>query len=304
MRRHALIGGAGIALALAAGPARAQSIEPRAFSPGPVRVNFAVVGMTKSKGGLSLDGDLPITDPKLTLSGPFFAYARTLDLWGMSGKVDVILPTGRLEGSALFNGAPVSREVSGLGDPLVRLSVLFHGAPAMSAADFRSYRQDLVLGASVQVSAPLGQYDDARLLNLGAHRWFVKPQVGIAKVWGPWTVEAAASATVFSANDDFFGGNHREQAPIWSAGAHAIYSFNSGIWASLDTTYYTGGRTRLNGVAGDDLQRNWRVGTTLAFPVTRRVSVKLNASRGVSARTKNNYDLIGVAAQYRWGAGL
>jgi hypothetical protein len=300
---HAFAASAGVAVVLGGPAAWAQSIEPRAFSPGPIGVNFVIAGLTKSTGGLSTD-DLPVTDPKLTVAGPFLAYARTVELWGESGKVDIVLPMGRLQGSAIYQGAPVSREVSGLGDPLVRVSVLFRGAPAMTASEFRSYRPDLILGASVQVSLPLGQYEGSRLLNLGANRWFVRSQVGGSRAWGPWTVEGALSATAFSENDDFFGGNHRRQEPIWSAGAHAIYSFPNGVWASLDTTYYTGGRTHLNGVAGDDLQRNWRLGATLALPVSRRVSLKFNASRGVSARTGNNYDLLGVAAQYRWGAGL
>jgi hypothetical protein len=46
------------------------------------------------------------------------------------------------------------------------------------------------------------------------------------------------------------------------------------------------------------------VGGTLAFPVDVHNSIKLYASSGVSARTDNNYDLIGIAWQYRWGAGL
>jgi len=55
---------------------------------------------------------------------------------------------------------------------------------------------------------------------------------------------------------------------------------------------------------GDDQQQNWRLGGTLALPVDVRNSVKLYASSGVSARTGNNYDLIGIAWQYRWGGGL
>ncbi len=76
------------------------------------------------------------------------------------------------------------------------------------------------------------------------------------------------------------------------------------MWASLDGTYLRGGRSTLNGVEGDDLQKNWRVGATLALPVDVRNSIKFHASSGVSARTGNNYDLVGVAWQYRWGGGL
>ena len=85
---------------------------------------------------------------------------------------------------------------------------------------------------------------------------------------------------------------------------HAIRSFRSGIWASIDATYFTGGQSTVNGTRNNDLQQNWRAGGTLAFPVNARNSMKLSASRGVSARTGNNYDLIGIAWQYRWGGGL
>ena len=91
---------------------------------------------------------------------------------------------------------------------------------------------------------------------------------------------------------------------MYSLQGHVIHSFSSGIWASLDVTYLTGGRTTVNGMRNDDLQENWRVGGTLAFPVDARNSVKLYASSGVSARTGNSYDLIGIAWQYRWGGGL
>ena len=51
----------------------------------------------------------------------------------------------------------------------------------------------------------------------------------------------------------------------------------------------------------NDLQRNWRAGATLALPVARANSIKFYASSGVSARTGNNFDLLGLAWQYRWG---
>jgi hypothetical protein len=72
----------------------------------------------------------------------------------------------------------------------------------------------------------------------------------------------------------------------------------------VDATYFAGGRSTLNGALQNDLQQNWRAGGTLSFPVDARNSVKLYGSSGVSARTGNSYDLIGVVWQYRWGGGL
>ena len=72
--------------------ASAQDIEPRAFSNAPTGVNFLIAGYGFTRGGLSLDPAVPVTDPQLHTSTALLAYARELDLWGMSGDFDVIAP--------------------------------------------------------------------------------------------------------------------------------------------------------------------------------------------------------------------
>jgi hypothetical protein len=284
--------------------ARAQSIEPRSYSNAPVGVNFLIEGYAYTRGGLAFDSSLPITDPNLNTSNAVLGYARAIDLWGMSGKFDAVAPYTWLSGSAIYLGNPVERTVNGFGDPTLRLSVNFYGAPALSLPEFTTYKQDLIVGASLQVSVPAGQYDDTKLVNIGTHRWYVKPEIGVSKALGDWTLEGKAGVTLFTTNNDFFNGNQRSQDPLYSLSGHAIYSFSSGIWGSIDVTYFAGGRTTLNGQVNMDLQQNWRVGTTLALPVDVRNSIKLYASKGVSARTGNSYDLVGAAWQYRWGGGL
>ena len=150
--------------------------------------------------------------------------------------------------------------MSGLGDPRFRVSVNLFGAPALSVKDFASYKQDLIVGVSLQVSAPLGQYDDSKLLNLGNNRWSFRPELGISKAWGPWTFEVAPSMTFFTDNNDFFGGNNFAQAPIYAVQGHILYNFPSGIWMALDGVYFAGGRTALNGVKSDNEQENTRAG--------------------------------------------
>jgi hypothetical protein len=284
--------------------ARAQDIEPRAYSNAPVGVNFLIAGYAYTRGGLAFDSALPVTDPKLTTSSLVVGYARVLDLWGKSAKFDVVVPLTDLSGTAEYAGQPVRRDITGFGDPAFRLSVNLFGAPALTLEEFAGYRQDLIVGASLRVTAPMGQYDEARLVNLSTNRWSFKPELGISKTLGRWTLEAAAAATLYTDNEEFFQGNTRSQDPLYSLQAHAIHSFRSGIWGSLDATYFAGGRTTLNGILRNDLQQNWRIGGTLSFPLDARNSIKVYASSGVSARTGNEFDLVGIAWQYRWGAGL
>ena len=282
----------------------AQDIEPRAYSNAPVGVNFLISGYAYTQGGLSFDPSLPVKNPHLETSSSVLAYARVLDLWGKSAKFQVILPYAWLSGSADYNGQTVRRVVDGLSDARFRLSVNLYGAPALTLKEFAGYEQDLILGAGLSASVPSGQYDATRLVNIGTNRWSFTPEVGASKALGPWTLEVAAAATFYTDNNDFFGGSTRSQDPIYLMQGHVIYSFPWGIWASIDPTYFMGGRSTIDGIQGNDLQENWRVGGTLALPVNACNSIKLFASSGVSARTGNNYDQIGIAWQYRWGGGL
>ena len=294
----------GLLAAAAACAAQAQEIEPRAYSNAPVGVNFVILGATYSTGALIFDPSVPITDAHLKTPAALFAYARVFGLGGKSAKVDVVVPYSWLSGNALYQGQPVERDVDGFADPKVRLSVNFVGAPALGLKEFAAYRQKLIVGASLQVSIPVGQYDSTKLVNLGTNRWAYKLEGAVSKARGPWTLECSAAVSLFGDNDDFFGGLTREQDPLYSFQAHGVYNFRSGVWLALDATYYTGGRTTVDGELNDDLQQNWRGGATLAIPVDRRNSVKLYASSGVSARTGSDYDLYGVGWQHRWGGGL
>lgn len=295
---------AAASLLLAAPDASAQDLEPRAYANTPVGLNFLLMGYAYSQGGVSVDPSIPLKDAKLEMHSALFAYARSLDVWGHSGKFDVVLPASWLSGSASVNGQPQERNISGFADPRFKFSVNLYGAPALTLKEFQDYRQDVIIGASVQVSAPGGQYDPYKLVNLGSNRWSVKTEVGISKRLGPVTLELMGEGTFYTDNDAFFRGHTRSQDPIYAVQGHVIYSFGPGIWGSLDGTYYAGGRTTIDGVRNQDLQQNMRVGATLTLPVSLNHSVKLFGSTGVMARTGNSFDNIGIAWQYRFGGGL
>jgi len=156
----------------------------------------------------------------------------------------------------------------------------------------------------VHIFLPFGQYDPDRLVNVGTNRFTFKPELGISKTFGKLVLELSAGAAFFSVNHDFFGGKTRSQAPIGSIQGHINYNFRRGIWAALDGTYYWGGKTTLDGVEGNDLQKNTRMGLTVALPLNIHHSLKVYMSTGVSTRTGSDFNGIGIAWQYRWGKDL
>jgi hypothetical protein len=285
-------------------PVSATDIEPRSYSNIPVGLNFLLAGYGYTKGNVTFAPSVPITNGKLEVHSAVFAYVRSLDIWGKSGKLDIIIPEAWISGQAEVAGEQRKRDIGGFADPLIRFYVNLYGAPALTMKEFADYQQDTIIGVSLAVTAPGGQYDPSKIVNVGTNRWSIKPEIGLSKDWGPLTTEFAAGVYVFTDNDQPFSGNTLEQDPIYNIQGHLIYSFGSGIWAAFDANYYTGGRTTKDNRVADDLQQNWRVGGTLAFPINRQNSIKINGSTGVFSRTGSNYDIVGIAWQYRWGEGL
>jgi len=289
--------------AFMASNATAQEAEPRSYSNTPVGLNFLIAGYLYTQGKIAFDPELSVADAQFHSHTGALAYVRTLDVLGKSAKFDAILPYSSFSAKALVDGQPKDREMSGLGDPRFRFSINLFGAPALSAKQFANYKQDLIVGVSLQVSAPLGQYEDSKLLNLGNNRWSFRPEMGISKTWGSWTAEFAPSVFYFTHNTDFFNGRTFAQAPIYFLRGHLIHNFESGIWVSLDGSYIAGGRTTINGVQGDNEQTNTRAGLTVGLPVDRQNSIKFNFSTGITTRTGSEFSTFGVAWQYRWGDG-
>jgi Putative MetA-pathway of phenol degradation len=186
----------------------------------------------------------------------------------------------------------------------LRLSVNFYGAPALSLQEFAGYRQDLIIGARVQVSALLGQYDNDKLVNLGNNRWLVKPDIGISKAWGTLVLDLSTGVTFFSKNDDVFGSKTLEQGPVSTTQLRVTYKLGGGIRAALSGTYDCGGRTTIDGVQSDDLENNVRVGATLSLPLNRNNSSSVTPATALAPLRGSDYDLFGLVWQHRCGQGL
>jgi len=282
----------------------AQVLEPRSYSNIPVGMNFIIAAYSYNTGGVLFDPSIPLENAHINIHGSALAYAHSLKIGGLLGKFDIIAPYAWLSGTAEFQGETVSRVVSGLGDPLVRMSVNLIGAPALSLAEFKDYKQNFILGVSMQVSLPLGQYDPDRIVNIGTNRFTFKPELGISKTFGHVFIDLAGAVAIYTVNNEFYQGKTRSQAPIESAQGHVIYTFRKGIWAAIDGTYYWGGRTTLDGVKGNDLQKNTRVGFTFVMPLSMHHSIKMNYSTGVSTRTGTDFDSYSIGWQYRWAKGI
>jgi hypothetical protein len=283
-------------LSMGAAPAArlsAQDLTPRSYVITPTGSNALVLSYAFNSGSILLDPTIPIKDLNAQFQVPIVSLYRSFSFFSRSANV------AHFQGEVLGNDTRISR--SGLADTRVRVSVNLYGGPAMRLREFVKYRERTIVGASLTMIVPTGQFDPARLINPGANRWGFKPEIGFARRFGHWSLDAYGGVWLFTTNTQFYPGTSiRKQNPIASLELHAGYYFRPRLWASFDTNFWSGGSTVQNGVSNQDAARNSRMGGTVAVPLTTHQSFKLTASRGAIVRVGGNFTTVTAAWQYSW----
>lgn len=298
---HRTLRAALIMLLLVPAAAAAQEMEPRAYSPSPVGTNFAGVVFIHSSGGVLVDPSLPISDVHASTSVNVVALGHVFDLFGRQALILGALPyaVADVTGNVGSNAREVHR--SGLVDASAKLSVLLLGGKALTPREFVTAKHGTVIGVSLGVQAPTGQYYPEYLINIGTNRWAVRPEGGISFPKGRWVFDGSASITLFADNDAFYPGQSRKtQQSIKALQGHVSYTFRPRMWVAFDATWYTGGRVDVNGNRGEQFQRNSRAGATFALPIGRKQSLKVAYNTGTSTRFGGDFNAVSIAYQVVW----
>ena len=154
-----------------------------------------------------------------------------------------------------------------------------------------------ILGASLKVVDPTGQYDSDQLINVGANRWAMKAEVGYITALHPkWLFEMSLGAWVFEDNDDLQG-ETKEQNPVVVVQGHLIHRFRPGFWASFDVNYYEGGRSTIGGRQLNNVQRDSKIGATLVFPFALTHAIKLGYSNGSITDSNKEFNILQISYQ-------
>ena len=279
-----------------------QDLEPRSLSSIPIEGNFVVASYAYSEGNILIDNSLPFKDLDAQLNSIVLAYARSFKVFNKLAKFDVIAPYTFGTFAATVAAVDTSTSRNGLADPLVRFSIILIGAQPLGLNEFMKHEQQkFKLGAVFRIRVPLGQYDPAKFINLGANRWAFK--FGMAASYTFFkklTFEGQINSWFFTENDDFFNGNSIKQKPLISTQLHITYVFKPGIWMAASVGKSGLGETIVNNVEKDDLQNNSRIGFTFAYKLNRQHALKLGITSGVSTRYGANFTTIVLAYQFMW----
>jgi hypothetical protein len=290
-----------LVLALFCAPAVCQELAPRAYWPGPKGTKVASLTYYFTSGDIVADPSLSTGVDSDTHSASV-SYFQIFGLAGRTAGLSLGLSAVATSITAQLESGAINESLSGLSDLQFRFNINLVGAPAMTPQEFQAFRKDPprgILGASLKIQLPTGEYNNDRTANIGTSRWAAKPELGyIYRIGsqGRWAAELTLGAWIYGENTSFVG-KTRQQDPMASGEIHLVRSFSSGPWFSLDWNYYEGGRTEVDGERNDDWQQNSRLGATLAFPVERHVwRVALSDSLTV----KKGGDYLGVLVGYSY----
>lgn len=280
----------------------AQDLDPRAYIKAPVKATLLIANYAYSEGGVVTDPTLPLEDLKATVNSAAVGVARTFGIAGRSAQALVVLPYGWVDASARVNGQQQTASRSGLADMRVRLSVLLLGGKTVTLQEYAKDSVRTIIGASITVVAPTGQYYSDKLINLGTKRWSFKPEVALSqKIGTRWLLDTYAGIWFFTNNNHFYPGTSlRTQDVMGSFQAHVSYTMKPRMWIAVNSTFYAGGQSTVNEVLNDDRQSNVRLGATAAFPMGKRSVLKVAYSRGAVVRIGSNFSTVSVGWTTTW----
>jgi hypothetical protein len=260
-----------------------------------VGTTIVLAGVGGSKGGIFFDPSVGVADVQADLHIVTAGFGYTFALAGRQARVLAVVPIAWGSVAGDVGGHQQRQDLRGLADPRIRVSLGLRGAPALRPAEFAKRSRGTAIGASVTVMPPLGQYSSAQLVNLGYNRWAFKPELGVTRPLGRWTLEGAAGVWLFTANDAYYPGERqKEQDQLLSLQGHVIYAFRNRIWVGVAGTWFGGGETRVDGVVNPDEQRNTRFGATISLPIGTWQSIKVIYSTGASTRRGTDFDSFNV----------
>jgi hypothetical protein len=286
----------------------AQGLSPRAYVISPIHANAVTLTYTLQDGNIVFDSSVPVTGSKGRIGTETATLFHSFNFFSRSANINISLPYSIGHFQADVNGETLKLYRSGLDSTTIRLSANLFGAPAMTPAEYSKWRQKLIIGASLTVSTPTGQYDPALLINIGNNRWAFKPEVGLSRRWNKWFLDTYVAVWFFTPNNNFYrnapgstGPNRQTQEPMGSVEAHLSYDVKPHFWFSLDGNYWYGGETSLNGVVTPtSLQANSRIGGTAAIPISKHQSLKFSYSTGTYTTFGGDFQTVSAAWQYSW----
>ncbi|MBV8632098.1 MAG: transporter [Silvibacterium sp.] len=286
------------------GSGRAQFTDPRTYVNSPVGLNQLEMVYAYARSDTSVDTSLIITGASLNLNQGMIDYTRYFGFLHRLAWVQPALPIAGTNGS--ISGTNIGAAETGTGDSGYQAAWLLKGGPALSVEQFANFKPATTLGVSLTMTAPTGQYNSNKIINLGSDRWSFKPEIGLSQPFGPgqkWEFDAYANAYFYTDNTSYHRVEVLSQEPLPGLEGHISYSFSDNIWAAVDTRYSFRGNILVSGVNQNASQQNFLLGTELSVSLNAKNTLIFEFADALAHQNGPAIKAFAVKYDYTWGKG-
>ena len=284
--------------------AYAQFTDPHNYDNTAVGTNQAEVAYTFAHSDVSIDTGLVIAGAKLNLNAGTIDYSHYFGLANHVMWVNGAVPIAGLSGSV--TGTNIRGSINGAADSSYQVAALLKGGPALRVADFDNYKPETIVGVSLSVAAPSGQYNGNRILNLGSDRWLFRPEIALSYPFGPeqkWQLDTYANCEFYTDDVSYRGTKILSEQPLPGFEGHVSYSLNDKIWVALDTRYSLRGDTSINRVDQSDSQQNFIIGSEVNLALNSQHSLVFEFAKALVHRNGTSYTGFTLKYDFVWGKG-
>ena len=284
--------------------AYAQFTDPHTYDNTPAGTNQLELAYGYARANASIDTSLIVTGARFNVNQASITYTRYFGFLRHLAWVEAGVPLADLNGSV--SGTNIQGSTTGTGDSSYAVGFLLTGGPALSVTEFANHKPTTTVGMSLTITAPTGQYNPDKLLNLGSDRWSFKPEIAVSHPFGPeqkWEAEAYANSYFFTDNTSYRGREVLRQRALPGLEGHISYSLLDNLWASFDARYSSRGLTFVNDVNQNNAQQNFSLGSEVNVSLNHRNSLVFVFAKALVHRNGPASSGFTVKYNYSWGKG-
>jgi hypothetical protein len=207
--------------------------------------------------------------------GQSLVITRTMDYWGRTGGLSIVLPCA----FANTSSGTLQASTNGVSDIGFLWQMNIFGGPALTREQFRTFVPQTFSSFHLYVGTPIGTYN-ATSINPSANRWTISATINYSYTpdQGRTWLETYLSGQFFTDNNDFRigGAQTLSQKPIFRVEEHLSHNLTDALWLSADAYYNVGGETGIDGTGQDNMANTLRVGAGMGLRIWRGADLVLN----------------------------
>ncbi len=261
----------------------AWAIDPRDAMGAPAGTDvFTFFSLRYQGSNYYVNGTKTSNNAPFTVNAEAFRYGH---FWGVGKDMTFLVATlFPVYADFTVNGAPVGnqqRSASGLGDATATFTF-------WPLADWKTKHW---FAGSLWVTAPTGDYDNNRAVNVGRNVWTIRPELAWIKGWGPFYLQLVADL-YFDTDNNNYGpaGKTLQRDALFTGEVHGSYNFTPDFWVALSWYYAKGYQSKIKetGVDNSDDQKDQTIGLSLYYRLTKNLGIMVSSN--YKAVTNNGFD--------------